>query len=139
MVIKMIKTISYKDTLPIRQAVLWPDKPMEYLKLDQDETGTHFGYFLDDSLVAVISCFIKNNELQFRKFACLDEYQGRGIGTLLLKYTMEFAKTNDVNSIWCNARVTATSLYKKFGLVILENSTFFKGSVEYVIMKKETN
>jgi len=139
MVIKMIKKVSYIDTLPIRQSVLWPNKPLEFSKLDQDEIGTHFGYFVDNSLVAVISCFIKDNELQFRKFACLKEHQGRGIGTLLLKYTMEFAKTNNVNSIWCNARVTATSLYKKFGLIIQDNSTFFKGSVEYVIMKKETN
>ena len=42
--------------------------------------------------------------------------QGRGYGTKLLQYVMEWAKKKGMKSIWCNARTSATSLYEKFGM-----------------------
>lgn len=38
-----IKTIDYHDTWPIRHRVMWPDKPEDYVRLDDDPKGTHPG------------------------------------------------------------------------------------------------
>lgn len=130
-----IKQISVLEVLPIRQKVMWPHKPIEYVKLPNDEIGEHFGLFLEDKLISIISLFIKDGEAQFRKFATLSEFQGSGYGTLLLKQIMDIAQNYGVSKIWCNARVEKSDFYKKFGLSIT-NQKFQRGEVEYVIMEK---
>ena len=133
--ILQIKQISASEVLPIRQKVMWPNKPIEYVKLPNDESGEHFGLFLEDKLISIISLFTKNGEAQFRKFATLSEFQGGGYGTLLLKKIMDIAQSYGVNRIWCNARVEKSDFYKKFGLSPT-NEQFQKGGIEYVIMEK---
>ncbi|OJJ20601.1 GNAT family N-acetyltransferase [marine bacterium AO1-C] len=114
---------------------MWPAKPIEYVKLPNDDVGEHFGLFLGDRLISIVSLFIKNGEAQFRKFATLEEFQDLGYGTLLLKKVMAIAQTYGVRSIWCNARVEKAGFYKKFGLSTTDKR-FHKGGVEYVIMEK---
>lgn len=75
---------------------------------------------------------------QFRKFATLTAYQGKGHGTLLLKFIMKFAKLNNVNKIWCNARVDKSYYYAKFGMTLTDKK-FVKGGIKYVIMEKIFN
>ena len=130
-----IKQVSYLDVLPIRQKVMWPNKPIEYVKLQNDETGEHFGLFLDDQLISIISLFITHGEAQFRKFATLKEFQGCGYGTLLLNKIIDISKDYGVSKIWCNARVEKSGYYKKFGLSPT-NKKFQRGGFEYVIMEK---
>jgi len=130
-----IRQVSSLDVLPIRQKVMWPAKPIEYVKLPNDDAGEHFGLFLGDQMISIISLFMKDGEVQFRKFATLREFQGCGYGTLLLKKIIDISQHNGVNRIWCNARVEKSDFYKKFGLNPT-NKQFQKGGVEYVIMEK---
>ena len=132
----MIKRISYRETLPIRQAVLWPYRSIEELILKDDPKGIHFGFFMDGLLVAVISVFKKGNLGQFRKFACLDEYQGKGIGSRLLNHTINYLVQQRIRKVWCNARVSAREFYKNFGFVHVAKSEFSKGEIKYEIMVK---
>lgn len=73
--------------------------------------------------------------VRFRKLACDPVFQGRGIGTKLLEYTMSIARTElDASVIWCDARVSSLEWYRKRGLRPC-GSTFYKDGVEYVRMK----
>jgi len=130
----MIKTITYKDTYDIRHQVMWPDRPLEYIKLDNDPIGKHYGYFIEDKLVSVISLFIKGSSAQFRKFATLEAYQGQGYGSKLLSYVLESMTSLDY--IWCNARLEKSMFYESFGMTKTDE-TFEKGGISYVIMKKQ--
>lgn len=130
----MIKEIYYKETYAIRHAVMWPDKPESYIKLKEDATGLHYGYFLEGDLKAVVSIFLKDKKAQFRKFATLDAYQGKGIGSKLLNYLLDTLK--DVDLIWCNARVEKASYYERFGMKKTDHF-FDKGGQSYVIMEKK--
>ena len=131
-----IRKIDYKLTYPIRHQVMWPEKSLEYIKLECDEEGIHFGLYVKEELVSVISVFINSNEAQFRKFATLQKHQGNGLGSILLEYTIDYLKKNNVKKVWCNARVEKTEFYKRFGL-IETNETFEKGNKKYVIMDKK--
>ena len=122
-------------TWKIRHAVLWPSKPLDYVKLPKDEEGLHFGIKLNGSLVSVISLFITGEEAQFRKFATLTTDQGKGYGTQLLNHLMEEAVNRGVKRLWCNARVETASFYKRFGMQETE-TRFFKGDIPYVVMEK---
>lgn len=131
----LIKEIPYQETWKIRQQVMWPNKPLSYVKLELDPFAMHLGLFVKQELVSIISIFITKNEAQFRKFATLNQYQGKGYGSSLLSYTIDFISQEDINKLWCNARVDKIGYYKKFGLTET-NQTFSKGNIDYVIMQK---
>ena len=58
-----IKKISSVETYPIRHEVLRKGKPIETCKFkgDDDENTIHFGLFLEDKLVGIISIFKEKN------------------------------------------------------------------------------
>ncbi|KAI0144409.1 N-acetyltransferase GCN5 [Xylariaceae sp. FL1272] len=142
----VIKPIAIAETLPLRQSVLWPDKPLSYVQLPEDETGQHFGAFITipdansqfqiTKLVGIISLFIdENGRARFRKFATAPEWQGKGVGSVLLQHTIEAAKTAGAKSIWCDARQTALEFYRRFGMEA-EGDIFDKGGLPYLRMSR---
>jgi len=114
---------------------MWPDQPIDYVKLPNDPQGHHFGLFVEDELVSVVSLFVENGEAQFRKFATLAAYQGQGLGTQLLRHVFNESSRQNVKRIWCNARVDKASFYHRFGMEET-GQTFTKGGLDYVIMAK---
>lgn len=94
-----IKRIKPSETWQIRHEVMWPNQPFEFVQLEEDKEGLHFGYFIEEKLVSIVSCFIVGDEMQFRKLATLVEYQGKGIATALLEYLFEFAKDKKIKKI----------------------------------------
>jgi GNAT superfamily N-acetyltransferase len=133
----IIKSITASETWPIRHAVMWPDHPLEFVKLERDETdGLHVGLFVDGELTSIVSVFIDDTALQFRKFATLKSQQGKGYGSELLRYVTDVvAPDNDIEKIWCNARVEKADYYRKFGLEKTE-LRYLKGGVEFVVMER---
>lgn len=58
MIPKIIE-ITYEETLNIRHRTMWPNKPINYVKLENDDQGRHFGLFIDGKMVSIISLFVK--------------------------------------------------------------------------------
>ena len=113
---------------------MWPDQPLEFVQLEEDEFGLHFGVFIDEKQVSIVSCFISDDEMQFRKLATLPEYQGQGIASELLKHIFELACKKNLKRIWCNARSGKKSFYEKLGMKDTFQ-TFSKGGQEFTIME----
>ncbi len=133
--IEIIK-IPPQKTYAIRHQVMWPDKPLEFVFLQNDDDGLHFALCKGSNIISVVSLFTKNNSLQFRKFATKISEQGNGYGTLLLNHVMMIAsKEKNIKKIWCNAREDKTSFYKKFSMTTTSKK-FTKAGIRYVIMEK---
>lgn len=130
-----IKLIPYAMTWGIRHRVMWPTKSMDYVKLPNDKDGLHYGLFVADQLVSIISVFISEEEAQFRKFATLQEVQGKGYGSQLLTYVLKELAKKQVKRVWCNARTDKTGFYERFGLVKTDQQ-FSRGTIHYIIMEK---
>lgn len=130
-----VKNIPLESTWAIRHSVMWPNKPLDYIKLPNDQKGQHYGLFIGEELISIVSAFVISNEAQFRKFATLNEFQGKGYGTTLLTYLIAQLECQNVKRIWCNARIDKKNFYERFGLTTTQN-TFSKGGIEYVIMEK---
>jgi GNAT superfamily N-acetyltransferase len=128
-----IRSIDKENAWRIRHKVMWPDRELEYVQLEDDDVGRHYGLFVGERLVSVVSLFIDQDEAQFRKFATLEAEQGKGYGSRLLRHVMEEAEHVGVKRIWCNARREKAAFYRKFGLRETDR-TFEKGGKEYVIM-----
>ena len=121
-------------TWRIRHEAMYPDMPFDSVKLPNDEEGIHFGLYADDQLSAVVSLFEQGESCQFRKFATLPEYQGKGYGKLLLSHIIDYVRNTGAKRLWCNARVIATGFYAPFGF----NETkqrYTENGYDFVIME----
>ena len=120
----IIKKIAAKETYSVRLPVLRKGKPIESCQFDGDNLATtqHYGIYLDNELVGIISLFKKNNstfsqknQYQIRGMAVLENHRKKDYGKALLIYTEEECKNQEVDLIWFNARIEAIGFYEKMG------------------------
>ena len=131
----IIQPIAAAQTYALRHAVLWPDKPPDYVRLPADDAGQHFGAFVAGELRAVISLFITvAGEARFRKFATDPAWQGRGLGTALLRHIMQAARAQGASALWCDARHNTLPFYQRFGLMP-EGDVFYKDDIAYLRLR----
>ncbi len=128
-----IKRIDWQDTLEIRQKVLWPNKPKEFCIVEGDEFANHYGIYGKNKLIGVASTYKNENSVRLRKFAVIQENQGEGYGRKLLKRIIELERESGSGIFWCDARESAVSFYKQFGMEV-EGSVFYKSEVSYFKM-----
>jgi GNAT superfamily N-acetyltransferase len=129
-----IEQITPELTWPLRQVVMYPNWSIEEVQLANDFEGIHFGLFDNNVLISVVSTFIKEDSMQFRKFATLHSEQGKGYGSLLLSHIIQFAKDEGCGRMWCNARCNASAFYAKFGFTETERK-FNQDGHDFVIME----
>ena len=122
-------------TWRIRHLTMYPDHPYDFVKLENDFDGIHFGLYDNYELTGVVSLFTQGDVGQFRKFAVLPEAQGKGFGKQLLQYLIDFCKTQKLTKLWCNARVNAKDFYIKFGFYETDQ-TYTADGFDFVIMEK---
>lgn len=126
----LLKEITYKDCYELRLKVLkrkeW-DYAYQYSG-DEETTTFHLGIFHEDRLVTIASFFANSNEhivaqnpIQLRGMATLSEYQGKGLGRLMIQAAIEESKKRDHDLLWCNAREEAVKFYEKLGFQIRSN------------------
>lgn len=131
-----IHPITAGQTWPLRQKVMYPEFTIGQVKLKDDEQGRHFGLFVADELTVVVSLFVKNNNLQFRKLATLQEQQGKGYGKQMMRFILDLASAENLETVWCNARLTAAPFYRQFGLEVSGGNWQQDGHI-FVVMRKQ--
>jgi GNAT superfamily N-acetyltransferase len=130
-----IEQIPVELAWQIRHQAMYPDKELEAVKLQDDADGIHFGLFDHEQLISVVSWFRRSEkEAQFRKLGTLEEFRNGGYGTLLMQHLIDFSKEKKIDVLWCNARVRALGLYKRFGFNVT-NIEFEKKGIEYIIIQ----
>ena len=131
-----IEQIRPELTWRLRRDVLYPNEPLYQMEMEEDNQGYHFGGFLSDKLVAVVSLFPKGDDFQFRKFAVTPEAQGKGVGKALLNYITDFSANEGGSRLWCNARLPAIGFYARYGFK-QTGVTFNRSGFDYEIMEKQ--
>lgn len=125
-------------TWRIRQVTMYPDRSLDFVKLDNDFNGIHFGVYVNHELTGVVSLFITDEVGQFRKLAILPEAQSNGLGGQLMRYLIDFCKVQKLTHLWCNARVNAKGFYIKLGFQESDQKYSASG-FEYVRMELDLN
>lgn len=128
-----IKEVATADVLPIRQIVLRPGERINAARVCGDATALHLGAF-DGGLIGAASLFFNAGEVRLRKFAVLPDWQGRGVGSALLRHMIA---TTDAPLFWCDARVAAVPFYQRHGLRPV-GEQFVKGRRDYVRMERRS-
>lgn len=140
----MVKEIGAEETFPLRASILRNNIPLP-ISFEGDNTPTtiHLGAYSVGELVGVcsfmksISPLVQGNQYQLRGMATSEDFQGKGIGKLMLITAIDMLKNRGVTTLWCKAREIAVAFYKKQGFKIIGNPFEIKyiGS-HYIMFKK---
>lgn len=139
-----IREIESQATLAIRLAILRPNSSLEDCVFpgDDDSSTKHFGAFIDNSLLGVVSIYRREHSgfhgigFQVRAMATLPQARGKGVGYELLKKAEVYAFENSANYVWANARVSAIKFYENSEYNIDENEFYIEGVGQHVIVSK---
>jgi GNAT superfamily N-acetyltransferase len=154
--------LSAARTIPLRHAVLWPDRPPAFVVLPEDglPSTIHLGLALASpsraesepdrfepvSILTLVPTQFPSptselgslRALRVRKFATALDYQGHGYGTQLLSAAFALADNDDgsgteVELVWCDARAEQERWYERRGMR-REGEPFEKEGRPYVRM-----
>ncbi len=142
-----IKQISAEQTYALRQKVLRKGKALSECKFEFDtaKSTLHYGLFIDNEIVAILSVFEARNslfasehQLQLRGMAIDDNHQGQGYGKTLIQKVLEDLKTQKPTAelIWCNARKLAFRFYQKQGFEFKSDDFEIEGIGTHRVMSK---
>jgi enamine deaminase RidA (YjgF/YER057c/UK114 family) len=126
---KLAPEISYRavaaaETHMLRQAVLHPDRTGGALEIAGDGTAAslHVGAFHDGALVGIGSVLAEalpdsmlRDTWRIVGIAVEPRLRGRGIGGEILERLLAHAGGHGSKLAWCNSRVPAASLYRRYG------------------------
>lgn len=143
-----VRQIESKDTINIRKLVLRPDGTLEecVFEGDTNEATFHLGAYIDDELASVASFYLDNHpkikdtyQFRLRGMATLPEYRKRGLSQALLQTAFPLIKQNNIETLWCNARVSAQGFYEKAGFEVVSDVFDIPNIGPHVVMIKHIN
>ncbi len=119
----VVTLIKAEDTIDLRSRILRPGQRIDQCRYSEDNLPTtfHLGIFEKDKIICN-GTFIQQGHASFsnavypyrlRGMASDINYQGRGLGSALLKEALVFLKQKNCDLIWFNARVSAEKFYEK--------------------------
>ena len=123
-----VRIITARETLPLRQTVLRPGRPLAAARWPGDDAPAtrHFGAFRDERLLGIASLFLATmpgqTEVpawQLRGMATAPEARGMGLGRALVSACVAYAREKGARLVWCNARTPAVGFYRKLGFEIV--------------------
>jgi len=128
----------YPKILQLRDRIL--RKPIGLNLLDEDLSDERNQYLiagtdLGEPIACLMLKIIDKDTVKFRQMAVDLNYQGRGIGALLLRYAENFCLLNEYTQIELHARCRAEDFYRKAGY-LAEGPVFEEVGIPHVRMTK---
>lgn len=101
-----------------------------------EEHQKHFGIFTDNKAIACMILVDKHDgSLKMRQVCIHSEFQGKGLGSALLKYADQWSQLNGFKEINCHAREVAKDFYLNHGYHI-EGDLFEEIGIPHFYMWK---
>ncbi len=123
--------------MDLRDTVLY--KPIGLTRsidnFDNEKNYANIAGFYDGRLCATASLVVKESEIKMQRVAIDKNFQGKGIGSAMLKYCEKYAEGHNVDTIYCHARSEAYAFYLKNGYSF-EGDEFDEAGITHRMMKK---
>jgi predicted GNAT family N-acyltransferase len=132
-------TPDYADEVALRSKIL--REPLG-LKLTTEElalevSDIHLGAYSDQELVAcLVLKRLSTETMKMRQVAVAEDYQGKGIGQQLVRFSEFLTQQLGCHSMELNARLTAVDFYLKLGYKIESDGTFSEVGLPHHKMRK---
>lgn len=121
-----VSRIPTEATYDLRSRVLRPGRPIEVVHYPHDGRSVHFGVLEGSRVISVVTTHAEDfpgfpqvrGQWRIRGMATDPEFQGKGVGALGLKALLDWARSEKIPLIWCNARIRAVPFYERHGFTI---------------------
>jgi len=121
----------YQDLLKLRTKVL-RDRLLPYKEqeLQSEKDDLHIGLYRLDKSEAIGCCLIRRvgEWCQMRQVAIDPSEQGKGLGSLLIYYFEDYARSIGITHLFIEARESAVPFYLRNGYSVLPESFVNEGS-----------
>ena len=128
----MIQEIAFDEILPIWEKHLWPDRHSSidpnsamcflggYDSVNMDTVPTFFAYVIDGEIAGINSGHMcKGQQYRSRGLYVFEKFRGKGIGTILLKATIEQAIVEGADLCWSYPKQTSWKSYLAAGFELV--------------------
>lgn len=127
----------YKKALALREEILRKPLGLIFTKeeLELEKEYVHIAGFLGQEMCTTAVLVQDGNALKMQKVASKAQFQGKGVGSALMRFCEEYAKKHAFKSIYCHARGTAVQFYLK-NQYVLEGEQFDEDGIPHRKMRK---
>ncbi|MFA6597054.1 MAG: GNAT family N-acetyltransferase [Ignavibacteriaceae bacterium] len=129
----------HKKEIELRHKILRQPLGLKYTQeqLNSEKDEFHFAAFEGDKLVGcLLMKAIDNKEIKMRQVAVDEDYQGKGVGKMLVLYSEKFVSVKGFSLITLHARKTAVPFYEKLKYETVGDE-FTEVGLPHFIMKKD--
>ena len=119
------RIISSQETRSLRHLVLWthlPSPDVCVIDIDNREDAFHVGIFDQHRLVSIGSFFTMESprlkmkpQYRLRAMATDPDYRRMHAGRLLIDFAVERLRNENIQVLWCDARLIAVPFYESLG------------------------
>lgn len=140
--------ITAAEALELRWKILRAHLPREksIYPTDEDPAGFHLAYKENNQVLTVATFFpeiyekvVAKNPFRLRGMATREDFQGRGLGSIVMKKSFEILQEKKCDLLWCNARVRAIPFYSRLGLIEASPLFEMEGIGPHKVMYKRLN
>ena len=100
-----------------------------------EKEHVHIVGFLGQEMCATAVLVPDGEEMKMQRVALKSSFQGKGIGSSLMRFCEEYAFKHGFKSIYCHARGTAVNFYQK-NQYALEGEPFDEDGIPHRKMRK---
>lgn len=130
----IIREASLDEVWQLRHEVMWPDQELSFVQLKDDANGRHFGLYVNDTLVSVISLFPEGHGRNSASLLRSGRSKARAMAAACWPTRWKRPGAwRRCHMVQCQS--SKVSFYQKFGLEPTLQ-TFQKAGVNYVILEK---
>lgn len=131
------RPIPIEETRALRQAVLRPHQGLD--ELAAHETAGTFAVGVHDGATLISVGFVapegEPGAWRVRGMATTPSARGRGAGAAVLEALVRHATEQGATRIWCNARISARSLYERAGFEVVSDEFELPEIGPHVVMQ----
>ena len=127
----------YKKAVALREEILRRPLGLHFTKeeLELERDYVHIAGFLGQEMCTTAVLVPDGHALKMQRVASKAQWQGKGMGSALVRFCEEYAKQHGFQSIYCHARNTAIPFYLK-NQYLLENEPFDEDGILHQKMRK---
>jgi dihydrofolate reductase/predicted GNAT family N-acyltransferase len=127
----------YKKAVALREEILRKPLGLFFTKeeLEMEKEHVHIAGFLGQEMCATAVLVPDGEEMKMQRVALKASFQGKGIGSSLMRFCEEYAVKHGFKSIYCHARGTAIQFYQK-NQYVLEGKPFDEDGIPHRKMRK---
>ena len=124
-----------EKVMDIRKNVFIKEQNVPYdIEIDGlDPESEHFIAYLDDEPIGCARIRTDKNNAKLERIAIIKKYRGKGFGTELTKFLIDYCKRENFDEIVLHSQTYIIDFYKKLGFKT-RGEIFFEADIEHIEM-----